>query len=637
MMRSVFSVQRSAAVRTLLLLSTLAVLSGCGEEEKKVERREDLPPTLSLSVAEILPDDALAVVYLPDGAGSLDRAARTPVGRVLSSPATKAQATVGLGLLATHLQGDPESRSCGERLQGALASSEDPLGSLWGSLRERMEAYAGGGAAFAVTGILFHEGSTPVLEAMAVVSGRDTARVRKGVERALDGLLEDESSVKRSTAREGLFSYERIADGEVTICHLFLGKVWVVTSTETLMKKTLRRIGADGKISGAWSAHPAVAPALAGETAPDVVGHVRVASLLSSMEPVLPEPARRFLEASGFAGFTDAVYALRLTADGAHEAVSLLAPAPRRGLLRLMDNEPLRREGLAWVPGRAVSVNVARIDAGRAWRVLREFLAAGDARQWAQAEQGLQLAEGAVGASVEHDLLGAIDGEITLLELPEGKSVFPTAAVLTLAEGNRLGVLAERLASFLEAKQVPFVALEREGDPDAGEPSILRFSVPLDSIPVPPEGVEGMAAVSAAMGDGPSLAVCVRGGRCYLGPDATLVRQAIAATEGLVPPPDRHARAGAFLDGLPAGTWAAGWNDLDAQAVRLARFFEPYFPGSSFAYQFLAGGGGASVCAWSMRTDDAGAHQEVVAPLPYVGLSGACVFGLFFGAVATGF
>ncbi|MBI4231426.1 MAG: hypothetical protein HY608_11365 [Planctomycetes bacterium] len=624
-------------MRRLAFLLTICALSGCGEEEKSVVApREAPPPPLSLPVADILPADALAVVYLPDAAGSLDRAAQTPIGRLLGAPSTKAQATLGLGLLATHLQTDPESRSYGEWLQGFVASSEDPLGSLWGRVRAQTEAYAGGGAAFAVTGMLFPEGTTPVLEAMAVLSAQDAGRLRKGIDGALDRLLDDEPSVKRSTAREGRFPYERLADGEVTVCHLFLGKAWVVTSTEALMKKTLRRIGSDGKIADAWSAHPAVAPALAGEAAPDVVGHVRVAALLSSLEPILPEQGVRFIEASGLAGFTDAVYALRLASDGARETVSLLAPSPRRGLLRLMDNEPVRREGIPWVPGRTVSVNVARVDVGRAWRVLREFLAAGDARGWAQAERGMHVAEAAVGASLEHDLLGAIDGEITLLELPEGRSALPTAAVLTLAEGNRLGILAERLAAFLDARQVPFLVMEREGNVDAGEPSILRFSVPLDAIPLPPDAAEGMAAFSTAMGGGPSLALCVRGNRCYLGPNAAVVRQAIAVHGGGVPS-DRHAEAGAFLDALPAGTWAAGWNDLDAQAVRIVRLLEQLVPGSAAISLALAGGTGDSVYAWSMRTDDAGVHEEAVAPLPVLGLSGGVVFGAFFAAITTGF
>lgn len=606
----------------------LLALSGCGEDEKTAAAggasQEPAAPPVHLAVADVLPADALAVLYVPDPVGALDRVAQTPAGRWLASPMGQGAMTAGGGMLADLLrrEGDEGARARGERLSAFLAQ-ESPLEGVWDDLRGSVEESLSGGAGLALTRVVVPEGRTAYLEALVAVGpSPKPAEFRRRLEAGVKDLLDSNPLVRSSKAREGRWTYERLADDDVTLCHAFAGDLWIAASSEELMKKTLRRIGADGRMQGAWSEHGAVAPLLGSGEAPDLVAHLRVSACLGAAVPTLPLQVAGLVQATGAEGVTDVVYDARATADGFHETFRIRAAAPRRGLARLLEGEPIRADRVGWLPERLVSVCVTRLDGEQVWRVLREFATACSPEGWRMAQSGMRTTEATVGVSIESDLMAAFDGEMTFLTLPEGEGVFPTAAALTLSPGNRLALLVERAVAFLEAQQMPFLRVARSAEgADGTAPTIYTIGLNVASLPIPGGGG---AAMQESFGSSPQVSICVRRDRCYLAGSEALVAEALAA-EGAIEAGPVHPAASRFLAELPEGTFSAGWQDLRggaALALRAMARTEPMLA-SAPAWLGMLGAGDAPPFHWSIRSDESGTIEEIVAPLPFGGIAAA--------------
>jgi hypothetical protein len=219
--------------------------------------------------------------------------------------------------------------------------------------------------------------------------------------------------------------------------------------------------------------------------------------------------------------------------------------------------------------------------------------------------------------------MAAFDGEMTFLMLPEGDGTFPTAAALTLSPGNRLALLVERAVAFLDAQRMPFLRIGRSsGGEDGTAPTIYTVGMDLPSLPLPAEG----GPMLQSLGSSPQLSICVRRDRCYLGGSEAIVAEALAA-EGAAAAGPVHPAASRFLGALPGGTWSAGWQDLrggTAMTLRALARSEPMLA-SAPAWLGMLGGGDAPPFHWSIRSDEAGATEEIVAPLPFGGI--AVAFG----------
>ncbi|MCE9589885.1 MAG: hypothetical protein K8S99_05115 [Planctomycetes bacterium] len=99
--------------------------------------------------------------------------------------------------------------------------------------------------------------------------------------------------------------------------------------------------------------------------------------------------------------------------QGKEWATSMLigAPAPRPGLLAMLDAAPLTDETLKLVPRNATAFYASSFDPTRLMADVRKIVAAGDARGRADFDKGLQEASNEIGFDLEKDLIGSLGSE----------------------------------------------------------------------------------------------------------------------------------------------------------------------------------------------------------------------------------
>lgn len=104
-----------------------------------------------------------------------------------------------------------------------------------------------------------------------------------------------------------------------------------------------------------------------------------------------------------------------LDAPGFVSQVFVHAPAPRKGVFRLVSERPVRPEMLKVIPADAGSFAAVRMMAEEILPLVKDLARAVDPRVAEQVEKGLELLKAVVGIDVEEQVLGALGEEIVFM------------------------------------------------------------------------------------------------------------------------------------------------------------------------------------------------------------------------------
>jgi hypothetical protein len=166
------------------------------------------------------------------------------------------------------------------------------------------------------------------------------------------------------------------------------------------------------------------------------------------------------LDALGLASVRALGAALDLRDDGLLARVHLLAPGPKRGVLKLAASGNRKLEPPAFLPATASSCLTFLVHWSTVWR---EFVRAGDAlgQQTSRAEEQMREATRAAGLDFDKDILGSLGDEETVLDLERRVLLVEVRHAKRLAKVLE-AVTAETLVQEVTYKGVPVRAL-RDG------------------------------------------------------------------------------------------------------------------------------------------------------------------------------
>lgn len=163
------------------------------------------------------------------------------------------------------------------------------------------------------------------------------------------------------------------------------------------------------------------------------------------------------LDALGLASVRAIGAVLDLRDDRLVARAHLLAPGPKRGVLKLAASGNRKLEPPAFLPATTSSCLTFQVHWSTVWR---EFVRAGDAlgQQTSRAEERMREATRAVGLDFDKDILGSLGDEVTVLDLER------RVLLVEVRHGERLAkvlkaVTAETLVQEVTYKGVPVRAL----------------------------------------------------------------------------------------------------------------------------------------------------------------------------------
>jgi len=178
-----------------------------------------------------------------------------------------------------------------------------------------------------------------------------------------------------------------------------------------------------------------------------------------------PEGTESFdlvFEVFGFNQLDQLVWAGGFKQSDWEQRLSILAPAPRSGLLRLMDLGALADDQLVMVPKSATWLRALRLDLDEAWDVMIDTFGQVDADLQVQLQKEIDQAGAMLGFDLRKDLVGSLGSGWTLYADPSFGGMFGTGMVLVneptdaAAVGQVLGVLEQMLNKQVEDRGLGF-------------------------------------------------------------------------------------------------------------------------------------------------------------------------------------
>lgn len=171
----------------------------------------------------------------------------------------------------------------------------------------------------------------------------------------------------------------------------------------------------------------------------EIIGDPRPLAELAALDAT--GRARRVIEGLGLTSLGP--FALRTSLDGAvlRSAVSLSAPAPRKGIVGLLDQAGVTPEPPAWVPASADEYQEISFDLGKAYASMKQ-LAKEQAGQ--QGEQAFSQIEGAAQLFWQVDipaLVASLGQQISLVSFPAKAGTEPANTPAAAAPTARLGIV----------------------------------------------------------------------------------------------------------------------------------------------------------------------------------------------------
>jgi len=144
-----------------------------------------------------------------------------------------------------------------------------------------------------------------------------------------------------------------------------------------------------------------------------LVAMLDVAGLIARISEQAPagqsDMAMQWVEALGLKGVGSVAYVGRFDERGWwHYRYLIESPAPRKGLMRLFDAEPLGPEAMREVPASATWAGAYRLDPARLLTIVREAAREIDEQYVMQLDGMLGMASGMTGVDLEQALLGSL-------------------------------------------------------------------------------------------------------------------------------------------------------------------------------------------------------------------------------------
>ena len=210
------------------------------------------------------------------------------------------------------------------------------------------------------------------------------------------------------------------------------------------------------------------AAAMAAQKSPVLAGYVDAEAIVHFIDKMAADgddedmrrewPAAR--DALGLAGLKRVSFAAGFDGPdwGTHAFIE--APAPRTGLLAMLDAEPVGDDALRAIPASATMAGVFRLDLGGIFDAIREAAGKIEEGAAAQMDEGVQQVNAALSMDLRQDVLGPLGDEWSYYVAPEltGRGPFGLVLVNRLRDAEKAQAALEKLremANGVMAQQMP--------------------------------------------------------------------------------------------------------------------------------------------------------------------------------------
>ncbi len=166
------------------------------------------------------------------------------------------------------------------------------------------------------------------------------------------------------------------------------------------------------------------------------------------------ETWRTVRAALGLDGFKGLAWSGGFEGQGWRMELFVDAPAPRRGVMTLLDGEPITEAELALVPGDATAFYATRMDLGRVLDEFRQVVVSIDEEAARRIEDGIRDGSEALGVDLEADLIRSMGSAWMVYTSPGGmgKGVMGMCLVNPLKDADRVERALGMLESIVNAK-----------------------------------------------------------------------------------------------------------------------------------------------------------------------------------------
>lgn len=210
------------------------------------------------------------------------------------------------------------------------------------------------------------------------------------------------------------------------------------------------------------------ATAMAGQESPVLAGYVDAEAIIRFADKMVAEqgdpdakegwPAAK--EALGLAGLKRISFAAGFDGKDWATQAFIEAPAPREGLMAMLDAEPVSEEALRAIPSTATMAGVARFDVGGLVDALRGMAGKLDERAADDFDEGMKQVNEALGLDVRQDILEPLGDEWAYYLAPgiTGRGPLGVVVVNRLTDADKAQASWEKLqerANQAIAEQTP--------------------------------------------------------------------------------------------------------------------------------------------------------------------------------------
>jgi type II secretory pathway pseudopilin PulG len=212
------------------------------------------------------------------------------------------------------------------------------------------------------------------------------------------------------------------------------------------------------------------AAAMSAQKSPVVAGYVDAEAIIRFADKMVAGqadaevkegwPAAR--DALGLAGLKRLSFAMGFDGKdwGTHAFIE--APAPRKGLLAMMEAEPVGDDVLRAIPSTATMAGVARADLGRMFDAIRAMVGELDEEAGREIDEGVKQVNAALSLDVRQDILGSLGDQWAYYIAPEVTGRGPLGIVVV----NRVGDAAKAQASWEKLQELANGVIGEQLPPD---------------------------------------------------------------------------------------------------------------------------------------------------------------------------
>ncbi len=266
-------------------------------------------------------------------------------------------------------------------------------------------------------------------------------------------------------------------------------------------------------------------------------------------------------DASGITGLKQFVYSAGFAGSDWASQTYLEAPAPRTGLVKLLEPAPLDAGLLGRVPSDAHSVTVGQFDFAALIATIRDITTAVNPEAGKKLQQGLGFISMSLGRNLERELLGPLGPQWAIYFAPSVGSDGPTGVVIVnKLDDAKLAKAAWGDLAFAISNTVPNVLRQRQG---------IIATAKFDDQAVP-----GSSMFSMTIGNSPwTPCWVVKDQYLYIGANPTVVAKAALTADQ--PKFDGTGAFGDMLKSLDAKTYTSfSFSNLPATADAASKQFD---------------------------------------------------------------